>query len=107
MAYKRTEGQPPAIHPPNKKGKGNVSCSWKKGNTAQNIKINFKAGRVIVCCFKLNTMKQKIALIIESSSEGDVWGRVHYDDNLIVESAADTEKLSRKMKKLLLDFHSL
>ena len=52
-------------------------------------------------------MKQKIALVIEGSSEGDVWGRVVCEDNLIVESAADITKLKRKMKKLLNDFHSL
>ncbi len=52
-------------------------------------------------------MKQKIALVIDSSSEGDVWGRVAYDDNLIVESAPDLVRLSRKMKKLLHDFHLL
>jgi hypothetical protein len=52
-------------------------------------------------------MKQKIALVIESSSDGDVWGRVSYDDNLIVDSAADITRLAKKMKKLLHDFHSL
>ncbi|MDE3142733.1 MAG: hypothetical protein KGL19_01180 [Bacteroidota bacterium] len=52
-------------------------------------------------------MKHKIALVIESSSEGDVWGRVNYDDNLLVESAPSLIALQKRMKKLLVDFHSL
>ena len=50
---------------------------------------------------------KRIALIIESVQEGQYWGRVHYEDDLIVEEASSLELLERKMKKLLKDFHEL
>jgi hypothetical protein len=50
---------------------------------------------------------KKIALIIESVSENEVWGRVQYEDNLIVEEASSIPSLEKKMKKLLKDFHGL
>ncbi len=50
---------------------------------------------------------KKIALIIESAKENEVWGRVLYDDNLIVEEAGSIVELEKKMKKLLKDFHEL
>ena len=50
---------------------------------------------------------EKIELIIERSLDSEVWGRVNYDDNLIVESAKNINGLQKKMKKLLFDFHSL
>ena len=52
-------------------------------------------------------MLNKIALIIESSSEGEIWGRVLFDENLIVESAPSIQQLQKKMQKLLKDFHGL
>ncbi len=52
-------------------------------------------------------MDKKIALIIESSSEREIWGRVNYNDNLLVESAPSLIALQKRMKKLLVDFHSL
>ena len=50
---------------------------------------------------------KRIALIIESVQEGQYWGRVHYEDDLIVEEASSLELLERKMKNLLKDFHGL
>ena len=50
---------------------------------------------------------EKINLIIENAKDGLVWGRVMYDDNLLVESATNAEELQVKMKTLLNDFHDL
>ena len=50
---------------------------------------------------------QKILLIIEKGTDKDLWGRVSFDDNLIVDSAPSLELLQRKMKKLLQDLHDL
>ncbi|MBY0480463.1 MAG: hypothetical protein K2Q21_03825 [Chitinophagaceae bacterium] len=52
-------------------------------------------------------MQNKIALVIESSSANSIFGRVSYEDNLIVDSAPNLEALAKKMKKLLKDFHHL
>lgn len=49
----------------------------------------------------------KIALIIESASDGEIWGRVNYDDNLIVANAKDVEQLKDEMAKQLTAFHDL
>ena len=51
-------------------------------------------------------LTEKIKLIIEGG-DGSLMGRVHYDDNLIVDEAKTVEELERNMKKLLLDFHDL
>lgn len=48
-----------------------------------------------------------IALIIERAKEGELWGRVLYDDDLITESASSVPELERKMKVLLKDWHAL
>lgn len=50
---------------------------------------------------------ETIALIIESAKNGEIWGRVQYDDNLIAESASSVSYLERKMKALLKDWHAL
>ncbi len=50
---------------------------------------------------------ENINLIIENAKDGLVWGRVTYDDNLLVESAQNAEELQVKMKTLLVDFHDL
>ena len=50
---------------------------------------------------------QKILLIIEKGSDKDLWGRVSFRENLVVDSAASLESLEKKMKKTLRDFHSL
>ena len=51
-------------------------------------------------------MKKKIPIIIESVDEKGYWGRVYFEDNLIVEFNKTLEGLKKKMSKLLLDFHS-
>lgn len=50
---------------------------------------------------------KNISLIIENAKDGEVWGRVNYEDDLLVESANNTEQLQIKMKELLSDFHDL
>ena len=50
---------------------------------------------------------ENIKLIIENAKHGEVWGRIEYDDNLLVESAVNTEELQAKMKTLLTDFHEV
>lgn len=50
---------------------------------------------------------KKITLIIESAKENEFWGRVLYDDNLIVEEASSIPELEDKMKVLLKEFHEL
>ena len=51
--------------------------------------------------------KQTIALILESTEENEVFGRIFFEDNLLVESASSIELLETKMKKLLFKFHAL
>lgn len=48
-----------------------------------------------------------LELIIESAKDGEIWGRVKYDDNLIVENAKSIDALEKKMRKLLQIFHKL
>src|ERR1700722_8368872 len=50
---------------------------------------------------------KKILLVVEKSSDDQVWGRVNFEDNLIVEEAATLPLLQKKMKGLLHDFHDL
>lgn len=50
---------------------------------------------------------KKLSLIIEKSKDGKLWGRVEFDDNLLLDSANSVDSLERKMKKLLLKFHQI
>ena len=54
---------------------------------------------------------ERVKLIIEANteadSEGGFWGRVNYEDNLIVDRASTVEELRENMKKLLFDFHNV
>jgi hypothetical protein len=50
---------------------------------------------------------EKILLIIEKSTDNELWGRVIFDDNLITDTAPSLELLQKKIKKLLYDFHDL
>jgi hypothetical protein len=52
-------------------------------------------------------MQNKIALVIESSTDTAIFGRISFDSNLIVDSAKNLESLVKKMKKLLKDFHDI
>ena len=49
---------------------------------------------------------EKIFLIIEKS-KGELFGRVQYEDDLIIDSARNIEGLERKFKKLLHQFHNV
>jgi hypothetical protein len=57
----------------------------------------------------LNTKQnmKKIGLIIENARQGELWGRINYDDNLLIDKAETLEQLQENMKKLLADFHDL
>lgn len=50
---------------------------------------------------------QKLLLIIEKGKDRDLWGRVSFEDNLVVDSAPTLESLEKKMKKTLHDLHAL
>ena len=47
-----------------------------------------------------------IMLIVEKS-EGELWGRVNYEDDLLIDSAKNIAGLERKIKKLLKDLHKI
>lgn len=49
----------------------------------------------------------KIELVIERSEDGSLWGRVNWNDNLIVENEKKIPALEIKMKSLLQDFEGL
>lgn len=51
--------------------------------------------------------KLKVDLIIERGSDGDLWGRVNYNDNLIVDQAASVKELEEKMRQQLYDFEEV
>lgn len=48
----------------------------------------------------------KLDLIIERGEDG-LWGRVTYNDNLIVDSGKSVAELQEKLKKLLFEFEGL
>lgn len=48
----------------------------------------------------------KLQLIIEKS-DSNLWGRVNYGPNLLVDSAKNIPSLEKKLKKALSDFHDL
>jgi hypothetical protein len=50
---------------------------------------------------------ETIALIIESAKDGQLWGRVQFEDNLLTEGASSLPELESKMKALLKDWHAL
>lgn len=54
---------------------------------------------------------QRLQLIIEAATQAGqpagFWGRVHYEDNLLVEQADTVEALQANLRQLLFDFHEL
>lgn len=46
-----------------------------------------------------------IQLIVEKGDDGQLWGRVNYEDDLLVDAANTLDELQTAMKKLLTDFH--
>jgi transcriptional regulator with XRE-family HTH domain len=50
---------------------------------------------------------QKMLLIIEKGTGRELWGRMSFEDNLIVDSALSLESLQKKMKKTLQDLHGV
>jgi hypothetical protein len=50
---------------------------------------------------------KKLSLIVEKSKDGKLWGRVEFNDDLIVDSANSLDVLEKKMKKLLHGFHKV
>lgn len=49
---------------------------------------------------------KKITVIVEKADEGYL-GRIHYEDNLIVDETNSLDMLDRNMKKLLKKFHGV
>jgi len=52
-------------------------------------------------------MGGKTKLIIEKGEDGQYWGRVSIDDDLLVESGATQEELEQKMRQLVNEFHGI
>ncbi len=50
---------------------------------------------------------KKIILIIEKAEDGKYWGRVNFQNNLLVEFASSVDSLQHKMTRQLGKFHSL
>lgn len=50
---------------------------------------------------------KKLSLIVEKSKDGKLWGRVEFDDDLMIDSASSLDVLEKKMKKLLQNFHEV
>lgn len=50
---------------------------------------------------------KKLSLIIEKPKDGKLWGRVKFDNDLIVDAAVSSDELENKMKKLLYRFHQI
>src|SRR6478736_2588805 len=50
---------------------------------------------------------ETIELIIEKARDGNIWGRVNYLDNLLIEKAKTEQELKKRFKKLLADFEEL
>ena len=40
-------------------------------------------------------------------NNGKLWGRILYDDNLIVDSATTLQVLEKQLRKVLKDFHKV
>ena len=49
----------------------------------------------------------RVLLTIEKATDGAVWGRVEYDDNLIVDSAKSVDSLQKRFRRLLRQFHDM
>jgi len=50
---------------------------------------------------------KKVPLIVEKSKDCKLWGRIEFNDDLIVDSANSLDVLERKLKKLLQKSHQL
>jgi len=48
-----------------------------------------------------------IPLIIEKGNDSEIWGRIDFENELIVDFANSVEELEKKMKNLLLDFFEI
>ncbi|MDP1842147.1 MAG: hypothetical protein Q8K64_01915 [Sediminibacterium sp.] len=55
----------------------------------------------------MKSKKLMIALIIEGCDDDVIFGRVQYEDDLLVASAKTIEGLQKKMKRLLYSFHKI
>lgn len=52
-------------------------------------------------------MKSPLIKLVIEGGDGALWGRVNYEDNLLVDEADTVEKLQAQMRQLLLDFHDI
>jgi hypothetical protein len=49
----------------------------------------------------------RINLIIEKAEDGNLWGRVNFRNNLMVDFASTVERLENKMRRLIKKFHGV
>ena len=52
-------------------------------------------------------MKKVILIIEKERNSNELWGRIQYEGNLIVESAPTTDELQTKLKNILQEFHQI
>lgn len=50
---------------------------------------------------------ERLQLIVEKGGDGQFWGRVNYEDNLLIDAAATLDELRGSMAKLLTEFHDV
>lgn len=50
---------------------------------------------------------KKLLLIVEKSKDGKLWGRVEFNDDLMIDSANSLAVLERKIKNLLYKFYQI
>ena len=48
---------------------------------------------------------ERLQLIVEKGDNGQLGGRVNYEDNLLVDAASTLEELQKNMIKLVAEFH--
>lgn len=56
---------------------------------------------------KSRHMKKALVKLVVEGDDGALWGRINYEDNLLVDEAETVEELQAQMQQLLLDFHNL
>jgi hypothetical protein len=49
----------------------------------------------------------RINLIIEKAKDGNLWGRVNFRNNLMIDFASTVERLENKMRKLIKKFYGV
>jgi len=52
-------------------------------------------------------MKNFVVIVEKTEKGGDVWGRIHYEEDLLTSGAADLEKLLNNFKEQLVGFYQI